>query len=248
MKFFVGIVVLVFHFASAQLAADRTRIVFDHEAQASQSLTIKNNSNHKPYLIQVWIEDHKGDKILKPLVAVPILQRVEPGASKQVKVELPTIYEGKALPQDRESLFYFNFLGLPAKEDEDGNDVNIIIVNKLKLFYRPKGLVRENNYGWLNKVEVYKTGKGLKLKNTTPYHIVIFEFDSGDSNSSIEKDIVISPFETVDIDFSLRGNNPGIHYISDTGGEIFYKYSCHNEEKCEIQKVFIETDSGLQEM
>lgn len=67
--------------ASAAIALDRTRVIFDGKAK-SASLSISNQNTELPYLAQTWIEDQQGNKINSPLTALPPLQRVEPGKKK----------------------------------------------------------------------------------------------------------------------------------------------------------------------
>ncbi|MED5672825.1 fimbria/pilus periplasmic chaperone, partial [Enterobacter hormaechei] len=94
---------------------DRTRIIFEG-MQKSVSLNVANNNKQLPYLAQDWIENEKGEKITSPLIVLPPIQRIEPAKSSQVKIEaLPAI---NSLPQDRESLFYFNLREIPPKSDK----------------------------------------------------------------------------------------------------------------------------------
>lgn len=94
--------------AQASLAAvslDRTRVIFTG-GEKSVSLSISNQNTQLPYLAQAWIENEQAEKITSPLVVVPPIQRLEAGANSQVKIQgLPEL---AGLPQDRESLFYFN--------------------------------------------------------------------------------------------------------------------------------------------
>jgi len=98
--------------AMAAIALDRTRVIVNG-SEKSVSLNITNENKNLPYLAQAWIEDAKGNKITSPLTALPPVQRVEPGAKSQVKVQLAT--STSALPQDRESLFYFNLREIPPR-------------------------------------------------------------------------------------------------------------------------------------
>lgn len=96
--------------AQAAIALDRTRVVFE-AGQKSVSLSVSNENKQLPYLAQGWLEDANGKKVNSPLVVLPPLQRIEPGAKSQLKVQsLPAVAQ---LPQDRESLFYFNLREIP---------------------------------------------------------------------------------------------------------------------------------------
>lgn len=88
--------------AQAAIAPDRTRLVFRGEDK-SISVDLKNANSKLPYLAQSWVEDEKGVKITSPLIVVPPVQRIEPSAIGQVKIQgMPAL---ASLPKDRETLF-----------------------------------------------------------------------------------------------------------------------------------------------
>ena len=101
--------------AVAAISLDRTRVIFNGD-QKSISLSISNQNKELPYLAQGWIEDATGNKVTSPLMVLPPLQRVEPGAKSQVKIQASP--EVASLPQDRESLFYFNLREIPPKSSK----------------------------------------------------------------------------------------------------------------------------------
>ncbi|MGT3194634.1 fimbrial biogenesis chaperone, partial [Yersinia enterocolitica] len=84
---------------------------------------------------QAWIENEKHEKITTgPIVVTPPVQRLEPGEKSMVR--LSSTPEINKLPQDRESLFYFNLREIPPKS-EKANVLQIALQTKIKLFYRP---------------------------------------------------------------------------------------------------------------
>lgn len=88
--------------SNAAIALDRTRAIYG-EGTKSISLKISNESSQLPYLAQAWVEDENFNKITKPLLITPPIQRIEPGTKSMVRISsLPEI---KNLPQDRETLF-----------------------------------------------------------------------------------------------------------------------------------------------
>lgn len=70
-------------------------------------------------------------------MALPPLQRVEPGAKGQVKIQTTGSLAG--LPQDRESLFYFNVREIPPKSSKP-NTLQLALQTRVKMFYRPETL------------------------------------------------------------------------------------------------------------
>ncbi|GGZ96410.1 molecular chaperone [Ignatzschineria ureiclastica] len=207
----------------AQLTLDRTRIIFDKGQTNSQSIVVTNTSKTEPFLAQSWMEDEHNRKIESPLVALPILQRVNPGQNKQVKISLAG---QDNLPTDRESLLYFNVLGVPPKNNQIENQLNIAIQSKVKLFYRPKGLKKYANNDWLKEMQVNKNGNSYILENPTPYHFVIFAVSNGSKGKLQEDDIIVKPFGKSTVNRSL-GNNPTFYFINDFGGTVSQSYQCN---------------------
>ncbi|WP_153070434.1 fimbria/pilus periplasmic chaperone, partial [Escherichia coli] len=84
------------------------------------------------------LEDEQGNKIQSPLVVLPPVQRIEPGKPSQIKIQaLPA---AKQLPQDRETLYYFNLREIPPKSNKP-NTLQIALQTRIKLFYRPAAIV-----------------------------------------------------------------------------------------------------------
>jgi chaperone protein EcpD len=126
--------------AGASLDIKATRIIYP----ANESLVTLDVSNldSNPILLQSWLDN--GDMGATPETAsVPFLisppiSLVEPNKGKTLKI----IFNGKSLPQDRESVFWINMLEIPSKGKiaNNENKINIAIRNRIKLFYRPTGL------------------------------------------------------------------------------------------------------------
>lgn len=235
------------NFAWGQISVDRTRLVFNHGATNSQSLKVTNNSK-TPFLAQTWIEDDQGTTIVTPLVALPILQRLDPNNTKNIKLELLSKATAK-LPQDRESLFYLNILAIPPETEGEIYGINLIYQIKLKMFYRPKALTNfGKNNQWLKDLKVSKKQGQLIIENPTPFHIVAFEFDSGPNSKVIAKDLLIKPFSSDKVDLPLPGNNLSIYFINDNGAAIQIQYHCNPNDLCTYSKFLTDTGAGFQEL
>ena len=98
--------------ADAAIALDRTRAIYVSDAK-SISLNITNENKELPFLAQAWIENAQHQKIVSPVVVLPPLQRVEAGERSVVRITKTP--EAELLPQDRESVFYFNLREIPPK-------------------------------------------------------------------------------------------------------------------------------------
>ncbi|MER5091226.1 fimbrial biogenesis chaperone, partial [Providencia stuartii] len=169
LKLIMSALILISTYTHASISVDRTRVIYD-EASKGVSVVIENIDKKDPYLVQSWIENENGEKISEPLIALPLLQRVEANQKKQIRISLSK--NDVKIPSNQESLFYFNVLGIPPKTKLE-NAVEIVIQSRFKLFYRPSELKKYPNNDWQKELKVEKVGKSLKLTNPTPYHIIV---------------------------------------------------------------------------
>lgn len=214
--------------AFSAISLDRTRVIFDG-SQKSISLNIGNKNKQLPYLAQGWIENTQGQKITSPFVVLPPIQRLEPNQSSQIRIEaLPA---AKSLPQDRESLFYFNLREIPPKS-EKANVLQLALQSKVKMFYRPKALMDSSLANWQDKLELVKQGETVKLKNPTPFYITII--NAASSTAALAKSnfspVMIAPFDEVTLvtKASTLGSTPVLTYINDFGGRPDLQFKCQS--------------------
>ncbi|WP_431225150.1 fimbria/pilus periplasmic chaperone [Serratia sp. L9] len=126
---------LLFLFTSSVQAAisiDRTRVILLGDEKSSP-VNVINHSKTLPYLAQTWLENEAGEKISSPLTALPPLQRVEKDSTVQIRVT--PLADAANLPQDRESLFFFNLQEIPPKSNK-ANAIQLALRIKVKVFYR----------------------------------------------------------------------------------------------------------------
>lgn len=224
----IGFTMLI-NTANGAVSLDRTRVIFDG-SQKSISLNISNNNKQLPYLAQGWIENTAGEKIQSPLVVLPPVQRLEPGKASQVKIEaLPAI---STLPQDRESLFYFNLREIPPKSDKP-NTLQIALQTQIKLFYRPKAIIPEKNVTpWQEKLTLEKQGDLYILKNPTPYYVTVINATANTKSMSGKEftPVMVSPFsqDNLGVSASLLGSSPVLTYINDFGGRPTLTFRCQS--------------------
>lgn len=167
---------------NAAVGLDRTRVIFDGSKDAT-SVNITNNNTQLPYLAQGWIEDEAGKKITSPLIVLPPVQRLEPGKQSQLKVQaLPA---AKSLPQDRETVFYFNLREIPPRSDK-ANTLQIALQTRIKLFYRPQAITpsqQDLSNPWQQKLTLTLAGERYQVNNPTPYYVTLGAWCSGWSAS-----------------------------------------------------------------
>lgn len=225
-------------YVSAAITLDRTRIIFNGD-QKSTTITIYNKNKDLPYLAQAWLENTQNQKNNLPFVVVPPIQRVEPNQASQVRIEaLPSLAQ---LPQDRESVYYFNLREVPPKSDK-ANVLQIALQSRIKLFYRPSNLMMTSNEminkPWQAELVLIKKGNKLFAKNPTAYYTTIIGVKNS-KNQPIDnfQAEMISPFSEQEfpVNFNILGNNPTLTYVNDYGGKEALKYTC-NANECSVKK------------
>ncbi|EMH4138340.1 fimbria/pilus periplasmic chaperone [Serratia marcescens] len=213
----------------AAIALDRTRVVFDG-GQNSVSLNISNQNKQLPYLAQGWLEDEQGNKIQSPLVVLPPVQRVEPGKPSQVKIQaLPA---AKQLPQDRETLYYFNLREIPPKSDKP-NTLQIALQTRIKLFYRPAAVMptqAQMATPWQEQLTLSKQGDKYQVNNPTPYYVTLVDAGSRKGGVGLKgfEPLMVPPKgnASLNVNASALGSNPVLTYINDYGGRPQLTFNC----------------------
>lgn len=230
--------ILISQQGHAAIALDRTRVILNG-SQGSTTLSINNQNKTLPYLAQAWIENAQGVKVESPLTSLPPLQRVEPGAKGQIKVQATGNLA--ALPQDRESLFYFNVREIPPKSDKP-NTLQLALQTRIKMFYRPQAI--EMHRGEENeaqkKITLSRQGDGYQLNNPTPYYVTIVTAATSQKGAEIAsfKPVMVEPKGSISLGISAStlGNQPVLAFINDFGGRPKLVFSC-SSSTCSVSSV-----------
>jgi chaperone protein PapD len=213
--------------AYAAIALDRTRVIFDGSVQ-SVSLSVSNQNKQLPYLAQGWLEDEQGNKIQSPLTVLPPVQRIEPGKPSQVKIQaLPA---AKLLPQDRETLYYFDLREIPPKSNKP-NSLQIALQTRIKLFYRPAAIAPERNAApWQEQLTLTKQGDKYIVNNPTPYYVTIVDAATrkGVEGAKGFEPFMVPPKGNTPLTVSAAsvGGSPVLTYINDYGGRPQLSFNC----------------------
>lgn len=166
--------------AYSAVAIEGTRVIFDG-SKKEQVVRINNRDETQPALIQVWADDgievNNINNAKLPFVITPPISRIEPNKGQSVRV----IYNGMALPQDKESVYYFNVLEIPPETTDSKNAtqrLDLAFKTRIKLFYRPESLLKGTVTSELDKlkwsvVNNGSKGTGLKVESTSPYYISV---------------------------------------------------------------------------
>lgn len=196
--------------AQASVTVGGTRLVYD-AADKEADISVSNSKNSFPYLIQSWVEPNEHTSAKAPFVVTPPLFRLDGGHENTLRV----IYTGeKALPEDRESVFWLNVKSIPAMEKSDENRLLIAVKTRIKLFYRPAALENNKaNEAWRDLV-FKKNGSQIVINNPTPYFISLYSLKIG--GKMIKQPPMVSPFASVTV--SGNGQEVAWKAINDFGG------------------------------
>lgn len=200
--------------ALASVIINGTRIVFpSNEKEVSVRMS---NEGQQPGLVQVWLDE--GDvkaapeQIKVPFVLTPPMFRVDAGKGQTVRM----LYNQAPLPQDRESVFWFNMLEVPPKpegDDADANYIQMAFRTRIKVFYRPKELnvqekVQEaaSQLKWKLLKDADGKGYSLEASNPTPYHVSFMRFsvDGGGKTALNDDGGMVEPMKSAT--FPLAGS------------------------------------------
>lgn len=117
------------------VALGGTRLIYPiGNNQASMPIT--NSDEKGTFLIQTWVEDSKEVKT-SDFVITPPLFAIDPESENTLRIA----YIGsKTLPNDRETVYWLNVKAIPAAKSpiKDSNTLQIAVLNRIKLFMRPK--------------------------------------------------------------------------------------------------------------
>lgn len=219
--------------AYAAISLDRTRAIFDG-GEKSLSINISNDNSQLPYLAQAWLEDeHQIKMTTGPLLVTPPVQRMEPKEKAALRIiSTPDISK---LPQDKESLFYFNLREIPPKS-EKANVLQIALQTKIKLFYRPKSISTQPNAIWQDQLVLNKVTEGYRIENPTPYYVTVIGL--GDSKKAATEGDFQAVMLAPKSDLVVKAGSyptPYLTYINDYGGRPILPFHC-NGARCTAVK------------
>jgi len=135
--------------AHAAMSLNRTRLIVT--AKEREATIDVRSEDELPILLQTWVDDETDPEASSPnpqdqpsaFITDPPMFRVDPKLSRQVRVLL--VQPPESLPQEHESLFWFNVHETPTRPDNSGpgggNYIQLAFHVRIKLFYRPQSLV-----------------------------------------------------------------------------------------------------------
>ena len=192
----------------------QTRVVIEPGKQASQ-FTINNHAD-RPFVISAFVLDQNNNSSRAFAVDPSIFQLP---AREKVSIK---VLQLEKLPDDKESFFWLQVNSVVARSEdskEESGALKLALGQKIKLFYRPKGLDGDAQYAAENLVWQWKNGY-LTAVNPTKLWVSMSSITINGKKHNISDMIQPSgtfKFKTPKLtDFE----NDEFAYINEYGGEV----------------------------
>ncbi len=207
-----------------------TRVIYPENKQFV-SLSFRSSDN-VPSIIDLWVSkelESSASKNNAPFIITPTIFRIDPNKGQTVKL----VYTGTKPASNRESVYYLNFIQMPASE-KNTNKLLVTYKSTVKIFYRPTSLTQDiDDISSYLKVDLSKASSGVvTVINNSEYHVnpVSLKLEMNGKNIlSVpgERLMMIAPFSHEEIKITPINNVSGvvtsISLINDLGGISTYK-------------------------
>ncbi|ECC1658880.1 TPA: fimbrial chaperone [Salmonella enterica subsp. salamae] len=180
--------------AFADIVISGTRVIYP---QSAKDVTVKiENRGNKPLLVQTWLDDGRDttnpEELKVPFVVTPPVSRVDPAKGQTLRIT----WLGQTMPQDRETMYWFNVLEVPpkTKDADNQNMLQLAFRTRIKMFFRPDGLKGDSSTA-AGQLKWSQQDKSLVARNDSPYYVSVAKIDVSASGKNIEIDPhVVAPF------------------------------------------------------
>ncbi|MBC3951830.1 molecular chaperone [Pseudomonas sp. DOAB1069] len=221
--------------AQASIVINTTRIIYS--ASDKEVSFGVHNAGAKEILVQSWLEPNAEytDPNNLPFVITPAIARLASDSRQLVRI----IYAGTDMPQDRESVLWLNVQEVPQVAAQ--NTLQIAIRQRMKLFFRPKGLVGDvakapEQLRW--KLAADNT---LHVENPGPFHVSMVMITAQRAGSKLlsQDSQMIAPRQQLQLPLSATGDGSTLNFISinDFGGQVAYRAALKAGEITQAVKV-----------
>ncbi|MDA5337270.1 fimbria/pilus periplasmic chaperone [Stenotrophomonas maltophilia] len=222
--------------AHGAVAIQGTRVVYSEDD--SEQIVKLTNRGDNPALVQNWID--AGDPDLAagsqgvPFLLTPPIVRIEANQGQTLRLmHVPDMAE--KLPKDRESVFYLNVLEIPPKRERNGENVlQLAVRTRIKLFFRPGGIVGEpgdaaGTLTWklVNGRDVHE----LIVNNPSSFHVSINEAVVG--GVGIKEPVMVGPLGNARLRLKGMPNEHGrdrvnFEWLDEYGATRSHEASLHS--------------------
>lgn len=200
-----------------------TRVVLSEEA--SEKTLVFKNSKGSPSIVQVWTDEGDDKSTINSentsFIISPQVFKMQEDTVQSVRL---IFLDKHKVPLDKESLYFLNFVEIPMvkKNSLTHNQLSFLFKNRIKIFYRPKGIVgnsvesiknisfrlEQDDHSYLvvtNPTNFYINFNEIKVGHDNQY----FPLDSGNDmvspKSSVRWKVVedINYSEISEVEFSI---------------------------------------------
>lgn len=205
-----------------------TRLIYTQDA-GSIAVTLRNTQPAQPYLVQVNVSRTQSGRDATPFMVTPPIFRLEPNSVNQVRIA----GNGSTLPKDRESVFYFQAMAVPAATAPTANQQNANVHaavqfgvgNIIKLFYRPANLPATSGSAQKN-LHFTRISSGLRVNNPSPYFVSLASITFGGQALKLDTsaELMIAPFGSHTYPATAQRGTVAWQTINDQGGVDAFKH------------------------
>ncbi|MDM5065434.1 molecular chaperone [Aeromonas salmonicida] len=226
-----ALILLISDYSYAAISLSSTRIIYN-ASQKEASINVTNGSVRET-VIQTWLDMDGNNNQAPPFAVTPPLAKIK-GNQRQL---LRVLYQGVGLPEDRESVFWLSVQEIPQLVEGE-NVLQLALMQRIKLFYRPNGLSGEQHLA-PEKLKIKVTNNQLEINNPTPYYINMVSLEK---DSIVIDGEMIAPMSRIYIpvrSFTANGafsfgivNDFGavVNYIGEFDQGVASVLSLHNEK------------------
>ena len=222
--------------ASASVTMIGNRIIYPSD-NASVDVEFRNK-DIIPYAVQTWLDDGDTESTpataKAPFNASPALFRIAANGGQVLRI---AFNGSRNLPQDRESVFYFNFLQIPpvnAGEEsaQQKNKMLIMLKNRVKVFYRPVAIA-SGSKKFFDKINVTSQlkngGTVINIENNSPFYASVIDVRIKHGKQVYkQKTEMIAPFSKGSVLFKkiqdIKGATVIVDYLNDQGARMSHEY------------------------
>lgn len=203
----------------ANIVINGTRIIYPEKNKEIIVQLINNGDG--PSLVQSWIDDgdiHSTPETANsPFLLSPPIVKITENNGQQLSIKRNM----DPLPRDIESVYYLNILDIPptAENLAGMNSIQLAVRSRIKIFFRPKSLAGDANHA-IKNLKFNAEEKGIRLINSSPFHINIVSINDPDSKNIIADPVMILPRSNLFASSSIniqRGKEYTVTFIDDLG-------------------------------
>ncbi|MEZ7799391.1 fimbria/pilus periplasmic chaperone [Citrobacter pasteurii] len=218
-RIFISMLVICSFSGHAGIVIYGTRVIYP--AEKNEVLVQLMNQGERSSLVQSWIDDGNTslppEKINVPFMLTPPVAKIPGDSGQQLKIKkMPN-----TLPNDKESLFFLNVLDIPPNNPDSAgkNVLKFAMQNRIKLFYRPKGIAAVNK-NTFHKLALTRSGNSYSIRNDAANWVTVTEVKANNIRINNES-IMLAPLSSEKVALkSINASQYKLTIIDDHGNYI----------------------------